>query len=271
MLKFYGDESFGKKQSGFQGCYAVAGYMSSGEVWHDDIADDWQKALDTPPGIQYFHMSDCFAAIESRQEEDDDPNPFTGMSSKDAREKLAAVVSVMEGHSHKLACVQSIITWDCFTDALNEADKELLQSPYYFCLTGIVDGCRQLLRDMSKEAPVAFVLDERRDVSELVHRAWNLTKDSSPGDAAIMGAITFADDKKCWPLQCADLLAWHVRRQFIQPAEDHGRSRPEYERLSASVGRWYSHVWNEEELRVDRAKQREVLRTTQRKHQKRLD
>lgn len=263
MLIFYGDESFGGRRGGFQGCYAAAGYITSAEVWQEDIADDWQKALDRSPKIAYVRMSECFAAIEGKEQEDD-LSPFMGMPSNDAKEKLEAVVSVIERHAHQIAGTQSIITWDCFTHALSDADKTLLQSPYYFCLTGIVDGCRQILRDMNREAPISFVLDERRDVSELVHRAWNVTKGGSPEDAAIMGSITFADDKKCWPLQCADLVAWHARREFIQPAEDHGRSRPERRRLTQSVARWYSHIWNEEELRANRAEKWQALEKAQR-------
>ena len=268
VLKFYGDKSFGRKESGFQGCYAVAGYITGAEVWQRDIAEDWQRALDAHPKISYFRMRECFAGIEGKPQEDEG-SPFFGMSTNDAKQKLETVVSVLEKHARKIISVESIITWDCFTHALSEADKDLLQSPYYFCVNGMVDGCRQALRDMKREAPVAFVLDERPDVSESILRAWFMTKDSSPEDAAIMGAISFADDKKCLPLQCADLLAWHARRQFIQPAEDHGRSRPEYSRLRGGTS--YSHIWNEEKLRVDRAEKRRALELALAQRRKRVD
>jgi len=268
VLRFYGDESFGRREHGFQGCYTVAGYITSSEVWQGSIADDWQGALDEHPRVAYFRMSECFAAIEGKPQEDES-SPFSGMSTRDAKRKLEAVVSVMERHGHKIISVQSTITWDSFIYALNDADKELVQSPYYFCINGIVDGCREALQAMNKEAPVAFVFDERPDVSESILRAWFVSKDSSPEDAVVMGSIAFADDKKCGPLQCADLLAWHARRGFIQPAEDHGRPRPEYSRIKGGAS--YSHVWNEEKLRMDRTQQREALEEAQRRRQKRLD
>lgn len=55
-----------------------------------------------------------------------------------------------------------------------------------------------------------FVFDERPDVSEQLLRAWNIAEAASAADVATMGSISFADDKKIGPLQCADLVAWHT-------------------------------------------------------------
>lgn len=259
VLTFYGDESFGGRQAGFQGCYAAAGCITSAEVWQQEIVDDWQKALSASPSIAYFRMSECFAAIEGRQQKDEE-SPFSGMSARDAREKLEAVVSVVEGHRHQIGGVQSIITWDCFDNGLNDADKALYGSPFSLCVEGIVDGCRQLLRHRNEDAPIAFVFDERRDVSEKILQAWNITKAASVEDAAIMGSVSFQDDKNCLPLQCADLVAWHARREYIKPVEDHGRPRPEHRRLTTSLYAWYEHIWNEEKLREDRDKKWKVYK-----------
>src|SRR5262249_42393838 len=139
---------------------------------------------------------------------------------------------------------------------------------FYPCVMGILECIRGIFRELNVPfALVSFVFDERTD-SHLLLKAWNLAKrlqrmaESLPVDAiqssqlpglAVMGDITFADDRKCIPLQCADLLAWHVRRDYISPAEDHGRTLPEYERLK-TVGAFCSHLENEETVRNSRLK-----------------
>jgi hypothetical protein len=120
-----------------------------------------------------------------------------------------------------------------------------------------------MLRHRNDESPIAFVFDERPDVSDQLLRAWNITKAASAEDARIMGSISFEDDKKCFPLQCADFVAWHARREFIKPVEDHGRPRPELDRLTTSLYAWYPYVWNEEKLREDRQKKWRAYRNSQ--------
>lgn len=249
-MKFFGDESFGAKQIGFQGCYTVAGYLASSAAWKV-MTGDWQLALDQPPAIKYFRMSECYSAMEGKQE-DYNKSQFATFSKREAKDKLDLLVSVLERHGEHLLGIGSAITWDCFEHALSDADKALFGSPYFFCVHGMIDGCRQMLRELKLQLPVSFKFDERTDTIQ-VHRAWDAAKKlGSPEDIAIMGEISFADDKLCGPLQCADLLAWHFRRDFIQPAEDHGRRRPEYLRLMNSLARWYTHAWNEEKLRKER-------------------
>jgi hypothetical protein len=204
-------------------------------------------------------MNECFAVISGKQDKYD-PGAFAALSSQEAQDKLEGLVKVFEWHGKAFGCVQSIITWDCFNHALTEEDLRIFGSPYSLCVAGIIDGCRQMLRGKNMESPVGFVFDERPDVSVRIHEAWNETKATSPEDAAVMGSISFADDKTCIPLQCADLIAWHARRQFLQPAEDHGRPRPELVRLKKSVNIWSEHVWNEEDLRNRRERKRQALR-----------
>ena len=250
VLRFYGDESFGGKRGGFQGCYAVAGYLAPATAWKR-ITGHWAAVLDLHPKIEFFHMAECFAAMDGYQSQGI-LGQFAGFSKKEAEDKLRALISVLEEHAGELGCAHSIITWDTFQHALTKEDRGLLLSPFTLCFAGVVDMCRQILRGTDVESPIAFTFDERADVAEHLHHAWNATKTGWPEDAVIMGALSFADDKRCIPLQCADLLAWHVRRHFIQPVQDHGRPREEYVRLKSAVSKWYGHTWNEEDLRARR-------------------
>src|SRR5438094_10546862 len=53
MLKFYGDDSFGRNEPGAQGCCTVAGYLTESETWKA-ITKEWREVLDEPPKITYF-------------------------------------------------------------------------------------------------------------------------------------------------------------------------------------------------------------------------
>ena len=84
-------------------------------------------------------------------------------------------------------------------------------------------------------APVTFVFDAQIGEDLRILRLYNAAKIDDPEFWEIVASLDFKDDKKCRPLQCADLLAWHVRRKYVQPAEDHGRPLPQYLRLRESV------------------------------------
>jgi hypothetical protein len=245
-LRFFGDESFGPKQAGWQGCYAVAGYMTSDGVL-DRLCDDWNDVLGESPRIRYFRMSECISAIESNQ--GSRRGEFADMRPQQARCKLKRFLEIVERYGPSLAYVDSIITWDIFENALDETEKGLFQSPYTMCIAGVVGTCLRILSDVSAELPIDFTFDEQRGREDIARLAWNMTTALSAANATQKGTLTFADDKTCTALQYADLLAWEARRQFVQPAEDHGRPRSEYLMMRRSVARWYSHVWNEPELR----------------------
>jgi len=270
IVKFYGDESFGGRQSGFQGCYAVAGYLAASEHWRA-IADEWKAVLDTPPTIEYFHMSECYAAMAVKQDQEE-LGQFYGFSPKEAEQKLDALVAVLENNAISLTAIHSVTTWDIFQHVFEEAERnDIYGSPFYLCVMDIVDCCRSVFRKLDiSPIPISFVFDERND-SHYLLRAWGLVKrirdkfqrpefNQFPDvqehlkSLRVMGPISFSDDKQCIPLQCADLLAWHVRRNYIQPVEDHGRMRPQYKRLKENVAIYCSTSLSEDRARQERLK-----------------
>lgn len=244
VLRFYGDDSFGRNEPGFQGCCAVAGFMTNGRYWKK-VSADWRAALSAAPKIDYFRMREYAA------ENFDEKGQFQGLTTTEADAKFDALLQVIEHHGPQLAWVESIITWDAFHHATQGLGQLLYKDPHYFGITGIVNGCRETIRSaISQDLPVMFVFDEQEGMDEFIHWSWKLNKRLSPREqTVVMGSICFANDKDHPALQCADLLAWHVRRQYIQLAEDHGRSLPAYRRLRDAVPKRASAIWNEEKMR----------------------
>jgi hypothetical protein len=150
----------------------------------------------------------------------------------------------LENNGHSFALLESVVTWDMFNHALSDEWREVFKSPYTLCLLGILQGCHAVMHRIGGFKPVDFTFDEQTGFEFLLMEAWKLWKLRLPPEyAKFMFKIGFANDKDSIPLQCADLLAWHVRRQYIRPAEDHGKPRPAYVRLKKSVairsaGRW---------------------------------
>jgi hypothetical protein len=99
--------------------------------------------------------------------------------------------------------------------------------------------------------PIDFTFDEQVGLDLLIRQSWNpLTRRLLLEYAKFMlKTPDFENDKTCVPLQCADLLAWHVRRDYISPPEDHGRRRPEYIRLRESALLRITEPWPEPVLR----------------------
>jgi hypothetical protein len=247
-MKFYGDDSFGRNGPGADGCCTVAGYETDCEIWKE-LTKDWRAVLDTPPKINYFRMRE----YESRlADKDEDSGQFLGLSKTDATAKFNALVSVLENFGSQIAWVDSIITWDTFNYGLSSELRDFYKSPHYLCIFGIIEGCREICRrlDIGEDVPVDFIFDQQPGIDILIHQAWSFAKQYLPEeDTHIMKKIGFEDDKVTAPLQCSDLLAWHVRRNYIRPPEDHRRPRPAYKLLRRSVRVKMSSVWREEGLK----------------------
>jgi hypothetical protein len=265
VLKFYGDESFGRRESGSNGCYAVAGLLTSSDVWKD-MTDDWQYVLNAAPAIKYFHMSECYSAMASSGDVEQQ-GEFYGMRPADARQKLDALVSAVEKYGPLLAAASSITTWDIFRHALPPVDQAQWKNPYFPCVMNVVWCIRGIFRKLeSSMKPVSFVFDDRTDSKHLLE-AWTDIKQMRQAMAksgnentdllrelGVMKSITFTDDKTCLPLQCADLLAWHVRRDYVKPSEDKGKTRPEYSRIKKCIAAFVSDIDSEQAVRDNRIK-----------------
>jgi hypothetical protein len=216
MLNLYGDDSFGRNNAGSQGCCVVAGYVTDSTVWKR-ISDDWRIALNVPPKIAYFRMREYVNLCNGNVEE---AGEFRNMSKADANKKFYALVAVLERHGRSLGWVESAATWDIFNDALTDEWRAVFKSPYSLCVIGILKGCRDLMNRIGGFKPVDFTFDEQDGFDLLLYESWKLLQQILPPEyREIMFRIGFANDKLLIPLQCADLLAWHVRRQYIRPVE----------------------------------------------------
>jgi len=247
MLELYGDESF-KNTPGFQGCYALAGYLTDSDVWAA-IDSAWEMVKNTPPSIRHFKMHEYWERC----------GEFSTLTKDEADAKYDLFIQVLEVFGKHMVWIDSVITFDCFNAVVKDKPRALnaVKEPYTFCLVGVFGLVTRALRatigDSEPLPTVDFTFDEKQGVDRHILEAHQFLKEN--GDQwPIVNRLSFDDDMKCNPLQCADLLASHVRRNYVRPAEDKGRPLPGYSRLESAAYRKWSGIWKEEGLKdwIDR-------------------
>lgn len=197
----------------------VAGYIQKAIVW-SFFSDAWKTVLDAPPAIEYFHMAEA----ENLNEQ------FKGWSAEQRDAKVGALADVIvKFHPWSISCsisrekheriVRSVLPYD-------------LRKPFVDCFLAIIVKLAQWHDEMGETLPVYIVFDECGITPGESAFFYNSAKNALGPEARKMlgGPPIFGDDKKILPIQAADMLAWHLRRQMeIRNATE---VRPVWEKLS---------------------------------------
>jgi hypothetical protein len=90
-----------------------------------------------------------------------------------------------------------------------------LKNPYFMCFYGAIVTIARYHSSKGIDVPVDFVFDEQGGLGHFVALWYQYIKQQqNQAISKVLGAAPlFRDDKKVLPLQAADLLAWHLRRQ----------------------------------------------------------
>lgn len=207
MLQAYIDDSQGK--SGGRPL-VLAAYVHSAEEWIA-FSDAWDAALREDPAIGYFKMVE---AQNLRGE-------FKGWSHGKRTKKLLRLAEVIgEFGPLSLDCRLSVSSHKTL---LKPHAPYGLASPYYPLVFALVCGVARACYAYGAHVPIDFIFDKQDNVSKQVLLFWDYTIDQQPKEWAklINPSPIFRDDKEILPLQAADMLAWHTRRDYedTYPAE----------------------------------------------------
>ena len=182
--------------------------------------------MDAEPSIPYFHTSEANAG----------EGAFEGVSEEFRRMKVRDLAAIIGKHEPV-----GLISWVAFEDW-----KEIIlprvrpgfEDPYFPLFDWIV---KELFNYQAtsgiREFAVDYVFDDRTETemkANLVRIHEGIRKEASsvPELHRMLGARpVFKDDKTILPLQAADLLVWHKRRQLNFPNE----KREMNERLDRTV------------------------------------
>lgn len=193
---------------GEQRLYLCA-YVNTAEKWAD-FSNAWKVALTSFPAIDYFKTSEAY----SRR------GQFLGWTPEARDAKIMALARVVEASS-PWGMHTSVDTLVWKRHMAGVAPYGFAQ-PYFPVFHGILANVARVHAGLAVDAPVDFIFDEQEGTGRTAAMFVDWAMGGWPAEqqAVIGNPPTFADDKRVLPLQAADMLAWHVRREGEnRPAE----------------------------------------------------
>lgn len=204
FLKAYVDDSAAQK--GDRRLF-LAGYLHRADVWAE-FSDRWLAELRAWPAIEYFKASEAHnlsGQFDNKSGWDE--------QLRDAKiSNLAQIISACQPCSFEFSVNRQI-----FEDELKPVSPFGLGKPHFTMCFGVVAGLANLAAQEGISTPIKFIFDEQQGVDMDIALFFADMKKNLSVEAQnlIHGLPTFASDRdnRFTPLQAADLLAWHLRRE----------------------------------------------------------
>lgn len=208
MLQGFIDDSGSNSKSQF---YYLAGFILDTQRW-EEFSDDWDAALKSNPGIDYFKM---FRANKRTVE-------FEGWQESDVQSKVNQLVSVIEKHNP--VAIYTVIDRVTFNKMIvPNVRGPYLSDPYQYLFPLIFDVVAKYQKEVGIfPTPVDVDFDEQGEAGMHAQSLYPVLKKTLPSDMRqMLGRLPLMlDDKKVLPLQAADMLAWSLRRKKRYPGVD---------------------------------------------------
>lgn len=197
MLQAYFDDSVcSRKKRLF-----LAGFVSTAESWMR-FSDEWAEELQRAPSINYFHM------VEAGQFRDE----FKGWDRADRDAKVLRLAKIIA--KHQLFSLHSSINEPAAKRIYKKIAPYPFHDPYYSVFLNVIGNTIILADRMGYKGKIKFIFDEKQGFLQTAKFFETHIRETRPDYASrIAGTPSFEDDKDVMPLQAADLLAWHVRRE----------------------------------------------------------
>lgn len=194
--------------------FFLAGYINTVEMWHA-FSVAWKFVLDQHPSIQYLKMSEAEALR----------GQFRGWSREERDKKILKFAYIINlSKPHFIYC--SVSRSD-YREIMMPVAPHNLMNPYFMTFWGIIDTVARYCQNDGPFLPVEFIFDEQGSLGEDAVLFYNETKKTMKLTLrSVLGdPPTFRDEKTELPLQAADMLAWHVRRNHEKSGDE---GRPAY-------------------------------------------
>jgi hypothetical protein len=232
------------------GEFLFGGYVASESDW-PCVSAAWQdRVLDGSPTIPYLHM---------REIRDENWRAERGISYNDAEERVSEAARVMNSFGNMAA----------ITSIMRRADLEAvfhggyrrrryvpvgLNEPDYLCF---IAYARHILGHVYRKWPdaqkVNFVVSRKQGITNHIATFRDAMQDFlAPPLKKLVGELIPASMELQVPLQCADVLLWHLQRYYACGRYQQGMDTCDRVRLAHLIqngaldGR--VHEWNRDEL-----------------------
>jgi hypothetical protein len=198
--------------------FVMAGFIARAEQWAA-FSNEWQEALDKPPKLDYFKMTEAaslgrhgqFARHKGWNEAKRDNRlaDLTRIIRKHAVMRISASIK----HSHFEKYVQSIPA---------PMRRLAADTPYTILFMQVILTTAIFADRLGVAEPCDFIFDRQLGFDDEALAWWPNFKWMIDNQARsdikkfIGSAPVFRDEKDFLPLQAADLYAWQVRQNYTQ-------------------------------------------------------
>lgn len=180
----------------------MAGYLNRADRWQL-FSEAWCEELQALPSIAYLRMVE---ANNLRGE-------FKGWTKEARDQKLKGLARVIN-HFEPLSFQFTINRGEHFR-VLTPVSPRGLGSPHFTCCFSVISGVARYVAETKAKTRIEYIFDEQDGVSSDMPLLFHQMKRNIPRRARnlISGVPAFENDKLRPPLQAADMLAWHLRRE----------------------------------------------------------
>jgi len=186
--------------SGDPPVFLLPGFVARGEQWLE-FSERWDEALKGPPKLNYFKMSEA-AALEGQ---------FKGCTKEERDARLSRLVGIIKD-------ISSEVYHRDYEEVIEDKISKEVDFPYWLMYHSIMEIVYRWEIHNGLDEKVNFIFDEQFKQSDIVQTSWSTYYDQSPPEfKKLFGERpTHKKDIDIYPLQAADMLAWHIRRTYYE-------------------------------------------------------
>lgn len=211
MLQCFIDDS-GNSPDG--GLFVLAGYIMNEKRW-EDFTERWYAQLQRDFPIDYCRMSDA----ESGE------GPFAGMDRIHRNRKVKDLALVIhECNPVPFVCQMEWKDWIEIAEGNLPPGFDVPYAVLFYQMMKSVADFQVKSDELGSFGylPVDFIFDEQGAAESKCLKWYHPLKDkvAEPHKTMMSNTPQFKDDRQVMPLQAADMLAWHLRREYQFPDEE---------------------------------------------------
>lgn len=195
--------------------YVLAGFIASDDEW-TAFAVEWQHALDEPPSLEYFKMSEA-ARLRGQFDKG------RGWTESKRDDRLISLARVIRKHARvRVSAWLRHEDFEAHIKTIHAPVRRLASDNAYVMLFMQIILATAVFADRHGISEACnFVFDEQGSLGEEAAGWWPnfkwIVENSTRSDLRnfVGSKPVFSDEKNTLPLQAADLYAWQVRHDYV--------------------------------------------------------
>ena len=201
MMQAYFDDS--KKTLGKKTLF-LAGYINSAEKWIDH-SNRWKEILQDDPDLEYLKSAEAHAL----------GGQFRNFGKLDRDLKLSIFAET----------IKEFEPWSFHISLDLSAHEKIFQNsgtpygfktPYWIAFEALFVGVLRLQNKLGFSEPIDFIFDRQNQIERTANACFEILLAAQPENfkKMVKSSPRFEDDKEIVALQAADMLVWHIQREY---------------------------------------------------------